>query len=127
MTIDKLVTILNELVAFMLSAAALLWAMATFVPRLKKMRQDIKTSAEQADADVSHKYKGLLLDALARIDDLDERFTALKMENEQLKEALRDRDQIINEWSKGIERLIKQLVELGQTPVWQPNGKRDRD
>lgn len=127
MTIEEIIAALNDSVAFLLSAAALLWALVTFLPRLKRMRHDLSASIESTDADVSQKYGNLLLAALNRIEELDkswnERFAALEKENEELRQTLKERDKKLVEWAKGIEKLINYICELGHTPPWYPNGE----
>jgi hypothetical protein len=37
--------------------------------------------------------------------------------------TLLERDQLIDEWRFGIERICAQVVSLGHTPVWQPKAR----
>lgn len=123
MTIKEIIALLGDIAAFFISAAALIYSLATLLPRIRGAAQDVDAKREKTDADVSTRYNDLLLSALDRLDKLDERFNALKSENEKLQQELKERDKKLDEWAKGIDMLIKQICTLGQTPLWYPDQK----
>jgi len=112
-------------IAALIVAAVTLW---------KVFRMTSK-EVNQADADASEKYASAssktaeLNEGLqtkieihtAKIETLECQVGAQGSEIKVLHLKLAKRDTLLKEWQKGIDLLIKQLIDADQTPVWKPD------
>lgn len=48
-------------------------------------------------------------------------YTRLRQDNEDLRDELRRKNKLIDAWRIGIEKLIRQVLDLKQDPVWTPD------
>jgi uncharacterized membrane protein len=101
-----------------------------------EISEGIRASKEAAE--VVEKYSGEIERLLKRVQSLEKvngelqsKVQDMKAEMQDicdelanLQEANTDKDALIEEWRKGIEMLIQQLMEHNLTPVWKPTARK---
>lgn len=98
-----------------------LWRQA----RLEERKQPQATvsmgmDASKTAAEVVRQYSQELIAVRAELKSLRDNLDLLQGQIEQ-------KEQLIEEWRLGIERLIAQVVSLGHKPVWRPRANVERE
>jgi hypothetical protein len=116
-SVDIIVPIIIAIIAAAPGAYAL-WRQ-TRLDLIKQPQQKVADdiTASSVAADVIRKYATEIQSMRTELHDL-------RTEVESLQGKLDARDQVIEEWRLGIERLSGQVVSLGHKPVWQPKAKQ---
>lgn len=106
--------------------------------RLKKLEQELTREREQATildnqiaVDTSSKATLTIKDLIELVSKLTKELDTVKRDfNDRLnklQEELDQKDEIIENWSQGIQLLINQLTGLDEPPCWKPDIKKKED
>jgi TolA-binding protein len=76
--------------------------------------------------DIAAQYEQMAERQAMKIQQMQARIDALTGEIEELKQALEERDRLIQAWQAGIRMLIDQLTANEIIPVWMPKEKADK-